>query len=339
MSSSLIQNPLDNIINNSKKNLIKNKSKKSNSENKENIPSNIKPQILIEEESQEKPEKHFYQKLKKNISKRDKEKYEQKIKENTMRNELDKISNETERLKQEYEEKNSKYYLFENPQFKKFIKNVEIQLLFLLGLVSLISIFSIVIIISSSAKEIRGFYITCLIINILLVASNLILIACVKMGLLNDTYLSKAFRMFVIMELLLLITSLCFNISSLFLNNKKMSHKFWIFSLLILIILDLIFVVKKCLNLFVESCLILLGKKTEYSVLISRENQENSRTSTSLNFSMDKTTNDLLDEGSNKNKEEEQDNNFKIYNFFNKFHYSVSTDRKNDYNFNHFKKI
>ena len=159
------------------------------------------------------------------------------------------------------------------------------------------------------------------------------------MGLLNDTYLSKAFRMFVIMELLLLITSLCFNISSLFFNNKKMSHKFWIFFLLILIILDLIFVVKKCLNLFVESCLILLGKKTEYSVLISRENQENSRTSTSLNFSMDKTTNDLLDEGSNKNKEEEQDNNFKIYNFFNKFHYSVSTDRKNDYNFNHFKKI
>ena len=70
MSSSLIQNPLDNIINNSKKNLIKNKSKKSNSENKENIPSNIKPQILIEEESQEKPEKHFYQKLKKNMNKK-----------------------------------------------------------------------------------------------------------------------------------------------------------------------------------------------------------------------------------------------------------------------------
>jgi len=338
MSSSLIQNPLDNIINNSRKNLIKNKSKKTNSENKENIPSNIKPQKLIEEEEQEKPEKNFYQKIKKNIKKRDKEKYEQKLKENTMRNELDKISNETERLKQEYEEKSSKYYLFENPQFKKFIKNVEMQLLFLLGISGLLSIFSIVLIASNSVKEIGGFSIACLIITIMLVANNLILIACVKMGLLNDTYLSKAFRMFVIMESLLLIASLCFNITSLFLN-KKISHKFWIFSLLILIILDLIFVVKKCLNLFVESCLILLGKKTEYSVLISKENQGNSRTNTSLNFSLDKTTNDLLDEGINKNIEEENENNFKVYNFFNKFHYSVSSDRKNDYNFNHFKKI
>ena len=337
MSSSLIQNPLDNIVNNSRKNLFKNKSKKTNSENKENIPSNIKPQKLIEEEK-EKPEKNFYQKIKKNIKKKDKEKYEQKLKENTMRNELDKISNETERLKQEYEEKSSKYYLFENPQFKKFIKNVEMQLLFLLGLSGLLSIFSIALIASNSAKEIGGFSIACLIITIMLVANNLILIACVKMGLLNDTYLSKAFRMFVIMESLLLITSLCFNITSLFLN-KKISHKFWIFSLLILIMLDLIFVVKKCLNLFVESCLIVLGKKTEYSVLISKENQGNSRTNTSLNFSLDKTTNDLLDEGINKNIEEEKDNNFKVYNFFNKFHYSVSSDRKNDYNFNHFKKI
>ena len=337
MSSSLIQNPLDNIVNNSRKNLFKNKSKKTNSENKENIPSNIKPQKLIEED-QEKPEKNFYQKIKKNIKKRDKEKYEQKLKENTMRNELDKISNETERLKQEYEEKSSKYYLFENPQFKKFIKNVEMQLLFLLGLSGLLSIFSIALIISNSAKEIGGFSIACLIITIMLVANNLILIACVKMGLLNDTYLSKAFRMFVIMESLLLITTLCFNITSLFLN-KKISHKFWIFSLLILIMLDLIFVVKKCLNLFVESCLILLGKKTEYSVLISKENQGNIRTNTSLNFSLDKTTNDLLDEGINKNIEEEKENNFKVYNFFNKFHYSVSSDRKNDYDFNHFKKI
>ena len=337
MSSSLIQNPLDNIVNNSRKNLFKNKSKKTNSENKENIPSNIKPQKLIEED-QEKPEKNFYQKIKKNIKKKDKEKYEQKLKENTMRNELDKISNETERLKQEYEEKSSKYYLFENPQFKKFIKNVEMQLLFLLGLSVLLSVLSIALIISNSAKEIGGFSIACLIITIMLVANNLILIACVKMGLLNDTYLSKAFRMFVIMESLLLITSLCFNITSLFLN-KKISHKFWIFSLLILIMLDLIFVVKKCLNLFVESCLILLGKKTEYSVLISKENQGNSRTNTSLNFSLDKTTNDLLDEGINKNIEEEKENNFKVYNFFNKFHYSVSSDRKNDYDFNHFKKI
>ena len=170
---------------------------------------------------------------------------------------------------------------------------------------------------------------------------KILLIACVKMGLLNDTDLSKAFRIFVLLELLLLITSICFNIASLFFNNENNSHKFWIFSLLILIILDLIFIIKKCFNLFIESSLILLGKRTEYCVLISKENKLNSKNNTSLNYSLNKTTDDFLDEVKSKNKyEEEKDDNFKNYNFFNKFHYSVSTNRKNDYTiFNHFKKI
>jgi len=345
MSSGLIQNPLDDSTKNFKENTKKIKSKKSKSENKENIQNNIIPQKLIEEEelksskkSKENNSKSLYNKIKKNIAKREKEKYDEKMKENTMRDELDKISNETERLKQEYEEKNSKYYLFKNPQFRKFIKNVEIKLFYLLlSLSCLLTIFSITFIFSS-VKGIEGIPIAALIITILFFSDNISLIACVKMGLLNDAELSKAFRIFVVFGVLLLITSTCFNFCSIFLYNKKISNKFWIFALLILIILDLIFVIKKCLNLFIETIMILLGKKTEYSVLISREKHSDNRNNTSLNFSLNKTNSDFLDENKNKIEEDEIDESFKNFNYFNKFHYSVSCDRKNDYIFDHFKK-
>ena len=178
---------------------------------KENIQNNIIPQKLIEEEElksskkskENNNNKSLYNKIKKNIAKREKEKYDEKMKENTMRDELDKISNETERLKQEYEEKNSKYYLFKNPQFRKFIKNVEIQLFYLLGLSCLLTIFSITFIFSS-AKGIEGIPIAALIITILFFSDNISLIACVKMGLLNDAELSKAFRIFVVFGVLFL---------------------------------------------------------------------------------------------------------------------------------------
>ena len=344
MSSGLIQNPLDNSTKSFQKNIKKIKSKKSKSENKENIQRNNSQQKLYEEEedinNSKKSKKNYlgrglYNKIKKNITKREHEKYEEKMKENTMRDELEKISNENERLKQEYEEKNSKYYLFKNPQFKKFIKNVEMQLFYLLGLAALLTIFSIFIIFNSK-KEFEGIPLVGLIITILLFSDNILLIACVKIGLLNDTELSKAFRIFVIFGLLLLITSICFNFISIFLDNKKDSNKFWIFALLILIILDLIFVVKKCLNLFIESFMILLGKKTEYSVLISKEE----RYDNSVSFSLNKTNSDLLDENKSKkkNEEDEIDESFKNFNYFNKFHYSVSADRKNDYILNHIKK-
>ena len=85
-----------------------------------------------------------------------------------------------------------------------------------------------------------------------------------------------------------------------------------------------------------------IRKKTEYCVLISNEIQLNSKNSISLNFSLNKTSDDFLNEDKilNKSEENEKDDNIRNYNFFNKFHYSVSSDRKNDYiNFNHFKKI
>jgi hypothetical protein len=346
MSFELIQNPLDNDKSTkSLKNSKQNKSKKDNIENKENIPNNIKPHKLVEEEIQSpkikeksKNKNTIINKIINNITKTSHEKYEKKLREDTMRNELDKVYNETERLKQEYEEKNSKYYLFNDPQFKKYIKGVEIQLYLLLGLSILLNILSISMM-SNLGKKIEGISITCIIISILLFSNTLLLIACVKIGLLNDKDLAKAFRFFVISELLSLINSVCFNFISVILYNKKISNKIWIYLLLILIVLVSILVIKKCLILFIESCLILLGMKTEYSVLISKEKKEYDKTTTSLSFSMNKTHSDLLEENDSQNKNEENDDKFKNFNYFNKFHYSVSSERKSDYNFNNFKKI
>ena len=351
MSSVLIQNPLDNIDKKSKKISKKNKKQNSDYENKENIQNNIPHQILIDEDLQsskkleEKKEEKKEKKSKR--SKRDCE----KIKEITMRNEVDKIYNETERLKQEYAEKKSNYDLFENPQFKKFIKNVEIQLLFLLSLVVLFIFLGSVLMINSSNKEYDGFSIACIIITTILFANTILLIVSVQIGLLNEPELSKAFRLFVALESIILITCFCFNFVNLCLNiNKKNFPKFLALSLFLLIIINIIFVFKKSLSLFIESYMILLGKKTEYSVLISRESQINKSDivnnslsnlyiQTGNNEDLNKTNSVLLNNNVKKIEENKSDENSKNFFFYNRFHYSVSSDRKNDYSLNNFKKI
>ena len=349
MSSILIQNPIDNEIKKSKKHSKKSKSKTQNIENKENIQNNIQPQRLIEEEKEsskqlnpimDNKQKNVKEKKPKNLSKKEIEIMNQKIKEDTMRNEVDKIYHETERLKQEYEEKNSKYFLFNNPQFIKYIKKVEKQLYFLMSLVVLLSIFSILMV-NNTDKIYEGIVISSLVITILSFSDNILLIACVKIGLLNDSELSKSFRFFAFLESILLLTSLCFNFSSLFMIKKKCSLKYFIVIFFILIIIDLIFVLKKSLDLFIETFLILTGKKTEYSILISKDNDLLSRESTLFNLNtssnkedLNKTNSNLISDNNFLSKfNDKKENIFKNYFPFNKFHYSVTSERKNDYNY------
>ena len=81
------------------------------------------------------------------FSKKAYEKYTERLKERTMRIEVEKIYKETERLKNEYEEKSSNVHLFDNnPQFQKMLKNVEKKLryFFIEGLILII--FSFVLI-------------------------------------------------------------------------------------------------------------------------------------------------------------------------------------------------
>ena len=207
MSSIIIEKPLNNNdIKKLKKHTKKNKSKETFLENKENIPNNIQSNELIEEKESSKKlnikkdfKKIIKEKKPKTFSKIEYEKIQQKIKENTMRNEVDKIYHETERLKHEYEEKNTKYFLFNNPQFIKYIKKVKMQLYFLLSLVILLGIFSIIMI-NNVNKAFEGFSLSCLVITILCFSEAILLIASVKIGLLNDSELAKAFRFFVFLE-------------------------------------------------------------------------------------------------------------------------------------------
>jgi hypothetical protein len=251
MSSIIIEEQLNNNgIKKFKKHSEKNKSEKTdNIENKENIQNNIQPKKLFEEEQESSKklniindkEKIIRKKKPKTLSKKENEKIQQIIKEHTMRNEVDKIYHETERLKQEYEEKNSNYYLFSNPQFNKFIKKVEMQLYFLLSLVILLGIFSLLMLYNTN-KSFEDFSISCLVISVLSFSNIIHLIACVKIGLLNDKDLSKAFRFFVFLESILLIISFCFNCASLFMINSKNikknnSLKFLIVMFFLLIIL------------------------------------------------------------------------------------------------------
>lgn len=352
MSSIIIEKPLNNNdIKKLKKHTKKNKSKRTFLENKENIPNNIQSNELIEEKESSKKlnikkdfKKIIKEKKPKTFSKIEYEKIQQKIKENTMRNEVDKIYHETERLKHEYEEKNTKYFLFNNPQFIKYIKKVKMQLYFLLSLVILLGIFSIIMI-NNVNKAFEGFSLSCLVITILCFSEAILLIASVKIGLLNDSELAKAFRFFVFLESILLIISFCFNFACLFMIKKNISMKFLIVIFFVLIIFYFIFVIKKSLDLFIETYLILLRKKTEYSILITKENDLFGKESTLYNLStssnkeeLNKTNSNFLTENNslikfNDNKKESLKNYFP----FDKFHYSITSERNNDYNLNYFK--
>ena len=353
MSSILIEESLNNNDNKKlKKHSKKNKQKKPNLENKENIQDNIQPKKLIEEEKEsskqlniKKDDKNLLkEKKQKTLSKKQYEKIQQKIKENTMRNEVDKIYHETERLKQEYEENNTKYFLFNNPQFNKYLNKVTKQLYFLLSLVILFLAFSIMMS-NIINKAFEGFSISCLVITILCFSETVLLIACVKIGLLNDSELAKAFRFFVFLESILLIISFCFIFASLFMIKKNISMKYLIVLFFILIIIYSIYVIKKSLNLFVETFLILLGKKTEYSILITKENDSLSKESTLYNLNtslnkeeLNKTNSNFLTENNSAIKFNDKKETLKNFLPFNKFHYSVTSERNNDYNLNYFKK-
>ena len=338
------------------------KEKKMNiySENKENISSNIMKKINEDDISSAKELKSKENtktiekqesKSKENdiesisikpikLSKNDYERYTQKMKERTMRMELEKMYNETERLKNKYEEKNSNLYLFSNnPQFKKMIKEIECKLFYFITTEIILNIYSAIIyfklIEDNEGIELANFCLT-----IALIAITSILLISLKIGVLNDPHLSKAFRFFVILNFLISIASFCLNIITELVsinmeNTFMMDYKIIIYLLFLIILFVFVIRFKIGFNLFVESSLILLGKKTEYSVLILREEKSNNNynnLSTSIsNDGLNKTSLELLGENNNKNKgiNKEEEVRYMNYNYFNKFHYSVCSDRKN----------
>ena len=279
------------------------------------------------------------------------DKYTERLKEKTMKKEIEKINQETERIKQKFEEKNSYLHLFSNnPQFQKMVKFVEKQLFLIFIIALLIGIFSGLIYFNITRRK-MGIALANFTLSILEISIFFILIISLKLGLLKDPELSKAFRLFVIIEFLVLIASFVMNILiALLIKNylKKNDEKIKIIVYILFGVIILLFIIsfKYCFVLFFESLLILLNKKTEYSILMI--NEQNSKSDVNIINSF-QTSNNISTEGlinnstgiinanennnqNNKNNKEEEQ--YRNINYFNKFHYSVTNDRKDEQYFN-----
>ena len=178
------------------------------------------------------------------------------------------------------------------------------------------------------------------------IAICIILFVALRLGLLNDPNLSKAFRLFVVMESLLIFTSFIINVIAgvifryYFKKNVEFIVRIIIYIIFAIMILISIFIFKFCLNLFVESTLILLKRKTEYSILML--NEQNMKNDMNFSINLSTTSNNVTTEGLNNNstnifnidnnkEENKEEEKFKALNFYNTFHYSNTSARDHDY--------
>ena len=317
------------------------KGKKEEDENSTNS-AEFSGNILKEEKNQKKIWKTTREKSPMVLSPKAYERYNQRMKERTMRLEIEKISRETERFKKEYEEKNSYKRIFDNnPQFQKMLKSIEIQLFIIFIISIVLFIFNAIIFFKISRKKF-GLSLTNLILSMAEIAIFFILIISLKLGLLNDPDLSKAFRLFVLIEFLMQITSAIINIIIGILIHEyiyKMDKIKVIFIYIIIAAIELLylFMFKFCFILFFESSLILLNKKTEYSILMindanlkSNDFSINEHLSTSNNLSsvkLTQTENNFINDTEQKYKMQKDEEKYRNYNYFNRFHYSVTSAR------------
>ena len=285
------------------------------------------------------------------LSKHSYERYTERLKERTLRMEADRIYNETERLKKKYEEKNSYFHLFDNnPQFQKMLKIVGKQLIYIFIEGILINLFSLLLYFYITKRR-EGLALASFCLSISEISVCVLLFAGLRLGLLSDPNLSKAFRLFVIMESLLLIISFIINIISIFnyiYYFKKISEliiRIFIYIAILLMIIIFIVTFKFCFNLFVESILILLNLKTEYSILMI--NELNHKNEINFNINLSTISNNATTEGlnnnsanlfivdnnaTNNNKEDKnEEEQYRALNYYNKFHYSVTSSRNKDY--------
>ena len=374
-----IVNLSSNFNKRTKKNFNKKKQTQTYSENKENISINI-PQNKLEEEDNssskqlktKKEEKKEIKEIKikesiikeeiyiseKSISNYQKayNNYTEKMKERTLRIEVEKIYNETERLKQKYEEKNSFLQKFDNnPQFQRMLKNITKQILYFLIESIFINMFNEIMYYKVTRGK-DGITLVCCCLSIALFATTIILLSSVKLGVLNDPDLSRAFRFFAIVEFILLVSSFGFSVVSVFFSIKyikKIEIALKIINYAVFFITVIFFIpsINYCITLFNESLFILFGKKTEYSILMINEiktnnlnNNEASLSTSMTDDGLNKTNSDLLSDSNifNINKKEinnNDDEKFRNYNYFQKFHYSVSSERKKDDKLKNYKNI
>ena len=274
------------------------------------------------------------------------EKYLDNLRDQTMRYEIEKVYNETERLKKIYEEKKSHLHSFDNnPQFQKMLKTVDKQLKYFFIEGIFLNIFSALLYFYITRRK-EGLALSSFCVSISEISICMILFIALRLGLLNDPNLSRAFRLFVVLESLLIFTSFIINVIAgvifryYFKKNVEFIIRIIIYIMFAVMILIFIFIFKFCLNLFVESTLILLKRKTEYSILML--NEQNMKNDMNFNINLSTTSNNVTTEGLNNNstnifnidnnkEENKEEEKFKALNFYNTFHYSNTSARHDDY--------
>ena len=282
------------------------------------------------------------------LSKKAYEKYTERLKEKTMREELDKQYEETEQLKNKYEEKNSFLHKFDNnPQFQKMLKMVDTQLKYFFIEGIFFNLFSALLYFYITRRK-EGLALSSFCLSITELSICLILFFGLKLGILSDPNLSKAFRVFVIMESLLFFTSFIINViagildSSYFKENAEFIIRIVVYLVFLLMIFIFFYVFKFCLNLFVESAMILLNRKTEYSILML--NEQNNKNDMNFNINLSTISNNVTGEVLNKDSniiffvdnninkvEDKEEQQYKTLNYYKRFHYSVTSARNKDF--------
>ena len=266
------------------------------------------------------------------------ERYLRKKYEFTLRMQAQRYFTERENIRKQYEERNSYIHLFDNnPEFHRIMQKTEKQIIYLLVHIIFIIIYESIINFYVCKSQLAITMTSFMLAISSFIFCVLILLA-VEIKFLNDPNLSRGFRFIVILTFLLYIVTYGFNIASFVTSLSTLKEKcdifFRIFTYILFTITIILFypTMQKGFFLFVESVLIFMKKKTEYSVLILNEqnnisNVNNSQTTennTNANLFTNSNNLELIPNKNTVQNDDLNDQNFKNYNYYSKFHASVT---------------
>lgn len=289
----------------------------------------------LKEEEEDKKEKTQKKKEKNPESEQIQRIIEQEKMENqqNLMRQADKLITETERIEQKYQKEHSFLYLYSNdPQLKKLIKSIQKRIIFILlgGLVQLFfSIWNNFILCNNKEAVTMTFFI----LSSLSFFLDIFIFIIILIGLLNDPYASKAFRILIILEAVIIIVTYVFNFISFIISIEYIKEDYegltkWLLIFgNIIVLAGLISIVVIASLLAIDSLMILVGKKIEYSVLVAEEKINKSKD----NKGSSETTNDNTNNEKNEEKEKQKkiDEEY-IENICNPFHAGVSAERIDD---------
>lgn len=255
-------------------------------------------------------------------------------------NQADKMITETERMEKQYQKEHSFLYLYsQDPQLKSLINKIKITLL-KISFGCLIQLFYSLLDDLVFTKN-EPVIMTFVILSIVSLFMCIFSIAIIQIGLLNDPYGSKGFRIMVVFEALVMVITYIFNLSSVLITfirfgeeRKSFVEKFLIILISISVLVLLIPLTFFCIKLGIDSGLILIGKKTEYSVLVAEEKMNKSKNDSNTG-EIAITTSGNINSEKDKDKESEEEKQKRldkeaIENMFETFHVGVSAERIDD---------